>query len=351
MSIHRLIDANLNRAREALRVMEDVARFTLGDRALSEELKSTRHRLGAGAGGPAADPLLLAHHRDTPGDVGRDVTTAAEGRRDGVRGVAVAAGKRAGEALRSLEEAFKAVPGGAPEAAGMKGLRYRVYTLEARLIAALGAGGGTQWPVCVLLTESLCVHHPWERVAEMAVEGGAACLQLREKSLDGADLLGRAAWLVGMARRRGVAVIVNDRPDVALLAGADGVHVGQTDLPVGAVRKLAGARLLVGVSTATMDQALAAAEAGADYCGVGPMFATGTKHKPVLSGPGYLRAYLADARTARVPHLAIAGITAENAAGLRAAGCRGIAVSSAVCSAPDPLAATRALVEAMGPAA
>ena len=140
----------------------------------------------------------------------------------------------------------------------------------------------------------------------------------------------------GMCREHGAAGVINDRPDIAISAGADGVHVGQEDLPVGAVRKIAGMSLLVGVSTTSMAQAMRAAREGADVCGVGPMFATSTKHKPTIAGAAYLREYLAEPATAGVPHVAIGGITPENVGELGAAGCRGVAVSGAVCGAAEP---------------
>jgi thiamine-phosphate pyrophosphorylase len=336
-AVARIIDANANRAREALRVMEDAARFGLNDGELSGRLKGLRHdlrpalaALGESAG---LDPGVLIASRDTEGDVGTRISTEAEGRRSGLRDVAAAAGARLGEALRSMEEAAKAA---GADASGLEALRYRGYTAEKMLLAAFGTGRAVQWRLCVLLTDSLCAGRGWERVASEAIDGGADCLQLREKELEGRELLRRARRLVQMAHPRGVAVVVNDRLDIALLAGADGVHVGQDDLSVEDVRRLAGRRLLVGVSTANMEQARAAARAGADYCGVGPMFATMTKHKPVLSGPAYLREYLADPLTARVPHLAIGGIAVGNVGELVAAGCLGIAVSSAVCGADDP---------------
>jgi thiamine-phosphate pyrophosphorylase len=343
----RIIDAAANRAREALRVMEDVARFALDDADLSAALKTARHEFDAAAGALAADAggasALLAA-RNTPGDVGTQITTARESSRAGLRDVAAAACKRLAEALRSLEECAKVAS--PPGAARLEALRYRGYELERRLLTALGAGRAPQWALCVLITESLCRHHPWEDVARLAIEGGADCLQLREKTLDAGELLARARRLVAIARGR-AAVIINDRPDVALLAGADGVHVGQTDLSVRDVRRLAGDRLLVGVSTSNLDQARRAAAEGADLCGVGPMFATTTKHKPVLAGPEYLRAFVAELGD-RMPHLAIGGITPENIRDLAAAGCRGVAVSAAVCAAQHPAKVCRALREGLG---
>lgn len=357
----RLLDAAANRAREALRVMEDIARFILDDADLSSTLKHLRHDL-AGALDVAADPGALLAHRDTPGDVGTTVSTAAEYQRTNLADVAAAACKRLTEALRSIEECakigcrvsgvgYRVEEDAEPASIRIERLRYRAYDAEKRLLLALGTGRERQWTLCVLLTESLCEHLPWDEVARQSIEGGADCLQLREKTLSDAELLRRARRLVAIARGSspGVAVFINDRPDIALLSGADGVHVGQDDLPLADIRKLAGFALLVGVSTTNMEQALAAARSGADVCGVGPMFPTATKHKPHLAGPDYLREYLATPATARVPHLAIGGINPDNIAELAQAGCRGVAVSAAVCKRQRPAVACRALFDGLAP--
>jgi thiamine-phosphate pyrophosphorylase len=249
-----------------------------------------------------------------------------------------------------MEETAKALGG---DAAPIETLRYESYTLAQRLLLALPTGRCPQWRLCVLITESLC-RRPWLEVARSALAGGADAIQLREKDLDGLELLGRARALVELAGASAApegsrpSIIINDRADIALLSEANGVHLGQTDLPVREARRLAGFRLLVGVSTTNLDQARAAAQAGADYCGVGPMFPTRTKDKPILSGPEYLRAYLADPLAGQRPHLAIGGITPANVQVLREAGCRGIAVSAAVCSAEDPGAVCGLLLEGLG---
>ncbi len=368
-----MIDANFNRAREALRVMEDAARFALGDEALTRELKGVRHALRDALGALPIDGAALLANRDTPGDVGTRVSTRAEGERAGLRDVALAAGKRAGEALRVIEECAKALTGAATaESTSESGtalaelaahsrfeaLRYRLYDAEKRLGLALAGGRAAQWRVCVILTEALCAR-PWTDVAREAIDAGADCVQLREKSLSDRELLARASALVSVARdaalaggagRARASVIVNDRPDIALLSGADGVHLGQGDLPVGAVRRIAGERLLIGVSASDMEQARAALRDGADYCGVGAMFATATKRKDSIAGPGLMRAY-AEHAPALPPHLAIGGVTAQNAGEVAAAGARGVAVCSAVCAAANPGEAVRELVRAMERAA
>lgn len=346
----RILDANANRAREALRVLDDLARFALDDGALTAELKALRHAtLGAVARSvPDAGRLLAS--RDTEGDVGTGLTTPTEFRRDSLAEIAERNAARLTEALRSLEETLKAL--GEPAAAGeIEQARYRAYTLHRTLALRLGCAARGQRTLCVLITQSICTHHAWDTVARLAIEGGADALQLREKHLSDREVLERARALVALAREMNpaVQVWVNDRPHVALLARAHGVHVGQNDLALPDVRAIVGLGMLVGVSTSCLDDALRAADEGADCCGVGPMFPSTTKAKPSLAGPEYLRAYLAEPRTARIPHLAISGIDAQRASELARLGCRGVAVSSAVCSAPDPREAARQIAAAMHP--
>lgn len=342
----RIVDACLNRAREALRTMEDVARFRLGERELSAGIKAARHDLAAAAGRVPGGATLLASHRDTVGDVGVETKTASEGRRGDLRDVAIAAGKRAGEALRSLEEVAKTLDAAPGLWGEFERLRYRVYDLERRLVLAMGSGRVVQWRLCVLLTESLC-RRPWREVAAAVLAGGADCVQIREPDETDGALLKRA-----METRRMIdataaprpALIVNNRVDVALLCGADGVHLGAGDLPIDAARRLCGDRLLIGASTHDLAEARAAVDSGADYCGVGAMFNTTTKPR-AASGVAYLRDYIG--AFGHVPHLAIGGITPQNVAQLRSAGVRGVAVSSAVCGAEDPAEVCRQLVAAV----
>jgi thiamine-phosphate pyrophosphorylase len=357
-SAARILDANLNRAREALRVLEDIARFALDDRELSGELKSMRHALRDAASMLGVDDLELIAARDAVHDVGKDIKTQAEGERETLRSVASAAGKRLTEALRSIEEIAKALPGAirAPARGGMNDgeprptldpaepawrsferLRYRAYDAEMRTVLALGSSRRATWKLCVIVTKDLCRHHSWLDVANFAIENGADCIQLREKNISDAELLARARVLVELCHTSGsrVAAIINDRPDIALLAGADGVHLGQEDMGVADVRRLSGARLLVGVSTANILHATRALREGADYCGVGPMFPSTTKHKDTIAGVEYLKKYL-EYEPKLPPHLAIGGVGPSNIDALVAAGARGVAVSSAVCESMYP---------------
>jgi thiamine-phosphate pyrophosphorylase len=346
-AVSRMLDASANRAREALRVMEDAARFALNDPALCGDLKRLRHELRAVLESlPGRPPGAIEASRDTPGDVGTGISTAAEQERGGLPDLASAAGKRLSEALRAIEECAKLFD--AHAAAAIEQLRYRGYDLEQRLALRLGSRRARQWSVCVLLTESLCLR-PWREVARESIRAGADCIQVREKSMPDGVLLRRVREMIELARTDGVSVMVNDRVDIALIADADGVHLGTEDLPIRDARRLAGRSLIIGASTHDPVEAAAAVEAGADYCGVGPMFSSSLKPARPVSGPAFLRAFME--RHPRIPHLAIGGISTANVHHLVAAGARGVAVCTAVCGAADPGAAVAALRAAVDAAA
>ena len=319
--------------------MEEAARFLLDDAALCESIKSLRHDFASAV---KAIDLPLPLYRDTPGDVGTRITLPSESERESVNDVVIAAGKRLSEALRAMEEYAKTLPN-CTAPAMLEALRYRGYTIEQKLTQRLSTQSRKQWKLCVLISEHLCVNGDWQKVAKAVIDGGGDCIQLREKSLEGNDFWDRASWLVEQCHQAGVSVIINDRPDIAMLAGADGVHLGQGDLPCTKVRQLTSKQLLIGVSTSELAQAQQAYDDGADYCGIGPMFPTTTKHKPVIVGPDYLRAYR---QWDKLPHLAIGGITPENLPTLIDAGVQGIAVSSVVCSADDPKHVVKQLITA-----
>jgi thiamine-phosphate pyrophosphorylase len=328
-AVARILDANANRAREALRVLEDLARFGLDDESSAGRLKTLRHELTA-----ALEMLpagWLAANRDPAGDVGRQLSTEGERSRRDLVEVASAADGRLGEALRAIEECGKTIHPAL--AARVEALRYRGYELALAVYRGLATGRAWQWLVGVLITESLC-RRPWRETVQAALAGGADCLQLREKDLGGRELVSRTRWLVQIARPRGVSVIVNDRADVAVAGGADGVHLGQADLDATDVRRLWGRALLVGISTHDPDEAARAVASGVDYCGVGPMFPTAVKPGRQPAGPAYLQRFIQDHPA--VPHLAIGGIDPKSLPTLVAVGVRGIAATTAVCGAEDP---------------
>lgn len=178
-------------------------------------------------------------------------------------------------------------------------------------------------------------------VARAAVEGGASLIQLRDKELSGRALWEVAVQVRGLTRERKVSFIVNDRLDVAMAAGADGVHLGQDDMPVAAARELMGPGAIVGVSVANPEEAYAAEAGGASYVSFGPVFATASKADaggPV--GTGLLGAIK---KAVSVPVLAIGGINRHNVREVMAAGADGVAVISAVAEAADMVEACATL--------
>jgi thiamine-phosphate pyrophosphorylase len=178
-------------------------------------------------------------------------------------------------------------------------------------------------------------------IARAALAGGADAVQLRDKSAPAQNLCAAALEIHPLARKFGAVFLVNDRVDVALLTKVDGVHVGQEDLPAREVRRLLPRPAVLGVSAGTPEEARRAAREGADYVGVGPVFATPTK--PDAGDPIGLDRLAAIVRAVSIPVVAIGGIDHENVAGVIQAGAVGAAVVAAVVSAPDMAAAARAL--------
>jgi thiamine-phosphate pyrophosphorylase len=170
-------------------------------------------------------------------------------------------------------------------------------------------------------------------VVEEALAGGAQVIQLREKNLPDREILRRAREVRLATYQAKARFILNDRPDLARLAGADGVHLGQDDMAPRDARRIAGPRALLGVSTHTREQIEQAALDGASYLGVGPVFPSATKAFADLAGLAFVRTA---AETASLPWFAIGGITLENLDDVLAAGAERIAVSTAVVRAPSP---------------
>lgn len=182
---------------------------------------------------------------------------------------------------------------------------------------------------------------PLEEVVREAVKGGAAVVQLREKDLSTRAFLEEACRMKGILAGLGVPLIINDRLDVALAAGADGVHLGQQDMPYEKARSLLGPQAIIGLSVETWEDVLQAEELDVDYLGVSPVFATPTKRDTKepwgLAGLARIRAF------SRHLLVAIGGINAANAAAVVEAGADCLAVVSAICGASDPCAAAREL--------
>ncbi len=190
------------------------------------------------------------------------------------------------------------------------------------------------WRVYVLTDRTLAGSRPLPEIIRQAVAGGASVVQLRDKSASGRELYALGRELLPITRAADIPLIVNDRVDIALAINADGVHVGQDDLPAAIVRELIGSHRLLGVSVETVEQAQVAAAAGADYLGVGTVYATSTK--PDTNPPIGVVGVAQIVQASSLPCVAIGGINATNAVPLVQAGVAGVAVISAVIAAADP---------------
>jgi len=195
--------------------------------------------------------------------------------------------------------------------------------------------------VYLVTDQASCRHYPIETIVSMAVEAGISCVQLREKNLDTRAFIARALGLRTILEDAGLPLIINDRVDIALAAGAAGVHIGQSDMPYELTRRLLGPKRIIGLSVESWEDVIAAQELDVDYIGVSPVFPTPTKTDTKaawgLDGLARIKAY------SRHPLVAIGGIHAGNADRVIKAGAHSIAVVSAICSAPDPLGAARNL--------
>jgi thiamine-phosphate pyrophosphorylase len=341
--LKRILDANRNRALEALRVVEEHARFVLAADDLARRTKELRHRLHVAL---SKDELKdLALHRDVEHDPLHPEMPAPQSAtvRATTEDVARANLSRAKEALRALEEYAK--PLHAPAAGEVEKIRYAVYALESDLLAGSRARQLLADRHVYVLLEAKPGRPPLAALLRACIVGGARLFQYREKTAPDRARLEQARELVAIARAEGALLIVNDRPDLAALVQAHGVHVGRTDLPADAARRIAPPGALVGTSVHDAPELAAALAEKPDYLGIGTVFASPTKPELGAKGLGVLREL---APRAGLPVYAIGGITAANAASAIEAGAHGVAVSSAVLDAPDAAAAVRELVRVVG---
>lgn len=328
----RAFDAVANRAAEAIRVVEDVVRFMLDDRMLSAEAKQLRHDLAAAVAAVGRERRVLA--RDVAGDVGTDLEAERPLGRRTASDLLAANAARGGQAIRSLSELTALV---APKhAASFDPLRYRLYAIETKAAIAIRSGVRLDGVRLCVLVDGRESEAAFGRLLGNLLEAGVRMIQLRDKSLVTPELLSRARQAVAVARPFGAIVIVNDRVDVAIAAGAAGVHVGETDLPTRDARRLLGPDRLLGRTAHSMEELRSAVADGADYLGVGPCFASPTK----AFGSFADRDFLAEAaRATALPVFAIGGITVERLDELASLGFHRVAVASAVTAADDPSAA------------
>ncbi len=336
--VYRIIDANFNRAREALRVIEDFCRFSLSSAPLTTCAKQLRHELSAAIA--KLDPTQLIAARDSLSDVGASQVVDNQLHRSDLKDCFTAGCKRLTESLRTLAEMSQTLN---PEVAQtIEKLRFSAYTLEKDIV--LFADAAERFKAVrlyVIISNTLPANVLF--LTRQCIAGGADCIQLRTKDIEDNKLFVLASEFVKVCKDAGVLSIINDRVDIAVAAGADGVHLGQDDIPVEQARKLQLAPLILGKSTHSIEQLRAACEELPTYVSLGPVFATATKPGASPVGLDYVKQAMEILSQTGIGYVAIGGITLDNIGSVLKAGAKAIAVCSAVTEADDPASACRAL--------
>lgn len=347
----RIIDANLNRASEGLRLLEDIARFILNDAVLTQQLKSTRHNLASEA---KSLGIKLLSQRDSEHDVGITLTTRSTSKGEGLGeaqkdlpNVITANAKRVAESLRVIEELAK-LPEISPmlNSSKFEQVRFTLYTLEKKLLSRMLRQDKMKQlaGLYVILDRQALAGRDELDIASQIIQGGAKVIQLRDKEGSKGELLPIAQKLKNLCTESDVLFIINDYLDLALATDADGLHIGQGDFPLPIIRRELPIDKIIGCSVTTVSQASKAQNEGADYIAVGSIFPSVTKEAATVVGVDTLRQIR---RAVSSPLVAIGGINEDNIRQVIVAGADCVAVIHAVLGKEDAREATQQLIARM----
>jgi len=365
----RIVDANLNRSAEGLRVLEDIARFVLSDATLSQQLRTIRHSLaevGESLG------IILLEERDSEHDVGRENVIARPPSASASRPSVIAshpsviASRRRGnlnrqsypdlvslveananrveESLRVLEELAKLDELSSKlDAVKFEKVRFLLYSVEKEMVSRLTRQDKMKelTGLYVIVDRQVLGGRDELDVAREVIQGGAKVIQLRDKQRSMVELLPIAERLKELCLKAGILFIINDYLDLALAVDADGLHIGYGDLPVHVARRELPMAKIIGSSVTTVSRAIEVGDEGADYISVGSMFPTESKEGAIVVGLDMLKQVR---EAVSSPVVAIGGIDKSNIGEVIAAGADCVAVISAVLSKPDVKKATKGLV-------
>jgi thiamine-phosphate pyrophosphorylase len=335
----RIIDANCNRIAEGLRFLEDIARFLLNDVEITQQLKTMRHNLVKSL---SRFGTALLSERDSEADVG---ARAEISHQQDLLSLVTANAKRVEEALRVAEELSKLPDLSATlRSKDFEQARFNLYTLEKMLLSRLMRQQKLKQLTGLYVIIDTQVLGPRDEVdaAREAIRGGAKVIQLRDKQHAKGELLTIAQKLKDLCYKSNTLFIVNDYLDITVAAEADGLHIGQEDLPLSVVRKELPIDKIVGLSTTTLGQAQKAEAEGADYIAVGSIFSSLTKTSANVVGLKHLNQVR---KRVSIPIVAIGGINKDNVGEVMAAGADAAAVISAALTQKDIKSAIRQLVQ------
>lgn len=326
----RVMDSNINRVCEGFRVLEDISRFKYNFSPLSKELKKLRHKVRKSC---RVEDNELLQSRDVLSDIGPKVTAELDLKRDSeIQSLIVGNFKRIQEGLRTLEEISK-TDIDSSDSSLYEEIRYCSYNLEKQFISQVSRKDFALPEIYGITYHKVsCGRSNIEVVKEM-IRAGIKLIQYREKDLSIKERYEECCTIRELTREAGVFFIVNDHIDIALLVGADGVHIGQDDIPISEVRKILGDDKIIGLSTHSPVQAEKAVADGADYIGVGPIFKTQTKVN-VCDPVGF--SYLEWVNNnIKIPYVAIGGIKEHNLPEILKRGASSVALVSEITGNPD----------------
>ncbi len=339
----RIIDANLNRIGESLRLLEDIARLILNDAALSKQLKTIRHDLEQ-VDFTFKKQLLQARQADS--DVGADIKVSQQFEKRDLHTAVIANSRRIEQSLRVIEELSK-TPGIELDSDRFEKARFEFYTIEKELVSKLlrkDKADRIKGLYAIIDTDSLKGRSHID-IAKQILEGGAKIIQLRNKNTPKKDLLSIAIELNKLCAEYNALFIVNDYIDIAIACNADGVHIGQDDIPLPIARKLMPIDKIIGCSVNTTEEAAIAQKEGADYIATSAIYPTASKAGVNVIGLQGLRR-IKDAAT--IPLVGLGGINYDNICEVISYGADSVAVISAILGSRSPNEATRELIEKMG---
>lgn len=340
-NLNRIIDANYNRVSEGLRVLEDIARMILNDAVLSKKLKSMRHKLRD----DIANNIELISHRDAENDVGSGLEPLTE--QSDLVSIVRANSRRIEEGLRVLEEVSKLPDVNISLRSNeFKQSRFEIYTLEREIASKVLRKDKTKYihGLYVVLDTAAIGNRNIIDITKQIIKGGVKIIQLRDKRNNKADLIRLAKNIQEICHEFGVLFIINDYLDITIAVGADGLHVGQEDLPVAIARVELPIDKIIGCSVNTLSQAKQAMLDGADYVAAGSMFPTQTKKDVHVTGLDLLAEIK---NSVPLPLVAIGGINISNVPKVLAKGADAVAVVSAILSQDDIQEATRKFIAAI----
>lgn len=324
MNAYRIIDANINRVSEGIRVLEDISRFILENKVITKELRNLRHLTRKSF----KDDNLI-NYRDSINDIGFELSKSSKlDNKESIENLVRANFKRVQEGLRCIEESLR-ILGHYDISKIYENIRYSSYNIEKKFFKRKQILNSDIYSIT---GEEFSLGRNNVAIVKSLIDAGIKIIQYREKNKTKKEKLKECLEIKEITDEAGVTFIINDDIDIALAIKADGIHIGQEDMPIKEVRKLVG-KMIIGVSTHNPEQAKEAVAEGADYIGVGPVFKTKTKANVELSeGLKYVKWV---SENIKIPYVVIGGINEENIHLVKNEGAKCFAMISDIVRAED----------------